>query len=247
MKTIFSIDRRKNQSVLDQITSSLKTYILSNTTAPGDRLPSVKDIAKEYDVDSKEIETYYNYLIEEGFVDKIDDNYHKATQSFIINEDDSKNISLSDWLSFVGLESSRETLSIEEVSQFKFKRIKEFECLDNYIKIENLIDFGGNKLAYMIAYVSTSVLPKNSLESFRNSSITQTLQKYTKDKLNVERYLSITEAPIETLKILNINKTTPVLSSYQYMSNDYHELILYSELFTNHETFFTFKKIPYNH
>lgn len=245
MNHIFSIDRRKNLSITEQINANLKTYILANSTPPGEKLPNAIDIANEYNINAKDIESYYETLIQEGFVESKDKEYFKSTRLYILDRDDEKNISLSEWLSFAGLESERKTLSIEEGPLLKYKRIQDFEILDNYLKIINLIDFGQNKQAYMIVYVATSILPKNAHALFKDTSITQKLKEFTKDKLKVDRFLSINEAPAEALKTLNINKNTAVLTSYQFMSNDYNELILYSELYTNHESFFTFKKIPY--
>lgn len=244
MNQIFFIDRRKNLSIDQQIYASLKNYVLDISTAPGTVLPNPKDIAKEFELDVKLIESFYQTLMDDLYIEKVNNDYLKATNSnSLFNQlfevDFPKHLSLKE------MEKGRTTLSMEIVDHVNFKKVREFEVTDSYLKICNLVDFGNSRKAYLEVYVSTTAFPKDKMEAFSNTSIIHTLKEFYTEPVVNERYTSVKRCKNEIYERLEVALDTPLISTLQFMINNYNEVITYSEMHTNHEFFFSFKKLPY--
>lgn len=245
MKKILKLDHRKKQSIEAQIYQGLKMYINSTVFLSHDPLPSVDALSLLYKLDAGLFEKAYTQLVNEGYLEKKEQFYHKPEKPSNIFALNQKFYSLTDLAKLLNLESEIETLSQEWVDCVSMIPLDFTLKQGKYLRILRMNTFNQKHKAFITFNIHESFFKNVEKKGFNNESYYDVLKQFYKPDYLSYRYESIVEAKDEAMLRLNLPKKTPILKSYQVVFDEDHQVIAYLELFSAYEIFFTFQRIAY--
>lgn len=81
MRVLISINYRDPRPIYEQIRDELRKLILTGILAPGEKLPSVRELAQELAINPNTIQRAYRELEQEGYIDSVPGKGNFAAQA----------------------------------------------------------------------------------------------------------------------------------------------------------------------
>lgn len=245
MKSFFTLDRRKKMSLEEQVLHGIRNYVVSNKLLPESNLPTLEALSLMLKVESKLIEKSLDTLVVEGHLEKRDEDYVKVQKVINIFDSNHNYYSLTQLAKDLNLNSKIETLSKEWIDKPKEVQLDYSFKEGKFLRIHRINTFNDQHKALVIFNVHESLLSNASENDFKERSYYEVLKDQFKENYQSHRYESIVEAKGEVLQYLDLPKQSAILKSYQVVLDENSEMIVYLELYTAYEIFFTFQKFTY--
>ena len=157
MTNVFTlaIDRRRNDSVVDQIRQDIKERMLDKTLIRNDVLPEPHALAQANNVDTQDVLKAYQALLDEGYVFLVNGHYEIARVT--IEEKSITTIqSLSEMLKNEGFTPSTTLLSLSEIDALVEPKLKPFyDSTHRVLALHHVYAGNERPLLYVETYIST--------------------------------------------------------------------------------------------
>ena len=245
MKSFITLDRRKKMSLEEQVLHGIRNYVVSNKLLPESNLPTLEALSLMLKVEPSLIMKSLDTLVLEGHLEKRDVDYVKIQKVINILDSNHNYYSLTQLAKALNLNSKIETLSKEWIDKPKEVQLDYSFKEGKFLRIHRMNTFNDQHKALVIFNVHESLLSNASENDFKERSYYEVLKDQFKENYQSHRYESIVEAKGEVLQYLDLHEQSAILKSYQVVLDENSEMIVYLELYTAYEIFFTFQKFTY--
>lgn len=245
MKNTLRIDRRKKMDLNEQVFHAIKSYVSSNTLLPDSILPTVDELSLFLDVEAYPITQSLEILTKDGLLEKRGQDYYKIQKLVNILDENTQFYSLTQLAKILNLESSIETLDKSYVDSIGPLPLDYCAKDGRFLKIQRINTFNGKHKAWIVFNLHESFLTQLKLELFKDQSYYEVIKSLYKPEYVTHRLESIIEAKGEALKRLSLPKQSALLKSYQLVLDEFNEVVIYLEMYTAYEIFYTFQKLIY--
>lgn len=155
-----AIDRRRNESVMDQIRQAIKERMLDKTFIQNDYLPDTHELALANQLDEHEVIKAYQLLIKEGYIIK-EAKGHKVARFNIEEKAINSLQSVTEMLKNEGFTPSTNVLEKAQVDLHHHPELKEFyDSTHPLLYIKTLYCGDERPLLYLETYVSLKDYPQ---------------------------------------------------------------------------------------
>mgnify|MGYP001037213205 CR=1 FL=1 len=216
-----AIDRRRNDSVVDQVRQDIKERMLDKTLIHNDLLPEPHALAKANNVETQEVLKAYQSLLDEGFVNQKNGHYEIARVT--IEEKSITSIqSLSEMLKSEGFTPSAVRLSLHEIHPEDEPMLKPFyDSTHRLLALHHVYAGDERPLLYVETYISTKDY------DITYDQAKESVHHYVLPKLAyVKRRIDVVKVTPEIAKALNLELSDAVFR-VQNVSYTKHHHVLY--------------------
>lgn len=234
------IDKRRNQSIREQLKQALYSVIMVQTLPDGYIMPSAKDLAKSLDVDKDDIQFAYDVLLDEKFLTLESKGYSIRQNILPVNHGVSLK-ALIDGISNIGL-----TPTIQDIEQsiIPIKDIKKlghrFDDDDTLIRFSRLYLGNEHKIAHLENYLSVKYFPGMENVNYTNFQIYPYIFEKYPGTYDVKRQFTIESMNKDIALCLDQTEGSPAIHIVSQIFNEKGSQVEYSNIWVCAH-FFKFK------
>lgn len=224
-----AIDRRRNDSVVDQIKQNIKERMLDKTFVQDEILPEPPLLANVNQLAEEDILTAYQALVKEGYLKEKNDGYHVAR--FNIEERSILSIqSVREMLQNEGFEPRSEQLEVAIVDSYHHPILKEHYDLSHALLYLKHVYYGDDRpLLYLESYISTKDFPNLTLEKAKESIY----NFIKKDIVKAKRSIDVVKATPDIAKALKLESTDALMRVLNLYYDGYGKLLNLSFIYAS--------------
>jgi DNA-binding GntR family transcriptional regulator len=234
------IDKRRNQSIQEQLKHELYSVIMVRTLPDDYVMPSVKDLAKVLDVHSEDVQYAYDALVTEKFLILGSKGYSIRQSILPVNHGISLK-ALIDGITNIGLTPIIQDIeqNIVELSDLK-KVDHRFDEDDKLVKFSRLYLGNEHKIAFLDNSLSIKYFPGMENINFTNFQIYPYIFEKYPDSYDIKRQFTIESINKDIASILDLAEGSPAIHIISQIYNEKGSQVEYSNIWVSAH-FFKFK------
>lgn len=234
------IDKRRNQSIREQLKQALYSVIMVRTLPDEYVMPSAKDLAKSLDVEKEDVQFAYDVLLEEKFLSLEPKGYTIRQNILPVNHGVSLK-ALIEGISNIGLTPSIQDIEQGLLSIKDLKKIEHrFDDEDKLVRFSRLYLGNEHKIAYLENFLSIKQFPGMEDVNYTNFQIYPYIfDKYPGD-YTVKRQFTIESMNKEVAHVLGQTEGSPAIHIISQIYNETGSQVEYSNIWVCAH-FFKFK------
>ena len=225
-----SIDKRRNQSIQEQLKQALYSVIMVRTLPEDYVMPSIKDMAKSLDVSIEDVQYAYDVLVKEKFL-VLEPKGYQVRQSILPVNHGISLKALIDGISNIGLTPNIQDIDQGIVKLKDFKKIDHrFDEDDKLVKFSRLYLGNDHKISYLDNYLSTKHFPGMEDLNYTNFQIYPYIFEKYPGNYAIKRHFTIESMNKEVANILDQAEGSPAIHIISQIYNEAGSQVEYSNI-----------------
>lgn len=205
------IDKRRNQSIQEQLKQALYSVIMVRTLPENYQMPSISGLAVNLDVQEDDVKYAYDALVSEQFLIKTQDDYVIRQNILPVNQGASLN-AMIEGITNIGLTPSMLNLDQKVMSLKELKKVEhKFDSDDHLINFTRLYLGNDHKIAYLDNYLSVKYFPGMETLDYRNFKIYPHIFEKYPGHYDIKRQFTIETMSKEVANLLDQTEGNPAI------------------------------------
>lgn len=231
------IDKRRNQSIQDQLKHELYSVIMVRTLPEDYVMPSIKDLAKSLDVRIEDVQYAYDSLVEEKFL-IIEPKGYLIRQSILPVNHGISLKALIDGIVNIGLTPFIQDIDQNIVELKELKKIDHrFDADDKLVRFSRLYLGNEHKIAYLDNALSIKYFPGMEEINYKNFQIYPYIFENYPGTYDIKRQFTIESMNKEIANILDQAEGSPAIHIISQIFNEKGSQVEYSNIWVSSHFF----------
>ena len=233
IEKFIQLDKRRNQSIREQLKQALYSVIMVRNLPDDYVMPDVKDLAKRLDVNKEDVQFAYDALVKEKFLNLDTKGYLIRQNILPVNHGISLK-ALIDGITSIGL-----TPIIQDLEQniLKLKDLKKaehhFDEDDTLVMFTRLYFGNEHRIAYLENYLSINHFPGMENVNYTNFQIYPYIFEKYPGTYDIKRQFTIESMNKEIAKLLGLAEGSPAIHIISQIHNEEGSQVEYSTIWVS--------------
>ena len=231
------IDKRRNQSIQDQLKLELYSVIMVRTLPEDYVMPSIKDLAKSLYVRQEDVQYAYDSLVEEKFL-ILEPKGYRIRQSILPVNHGISLKALIEGIVSIGLTPIIQDIDQNIVELKELKKIDHrFDEDDKLVKFSRLYLGNEHKIAYLDNSLSIKYFPGMEAINYTNFQIYPYIFEHYPGTYDIKRQFTIESMSKEIAYILDQVEGCPAIHILSQIYNDKGSQVEHSNIWVSSHFF----------
>ena len=224
------IDKRRNQSIQEQLKQALYSVIMVRTLPEKYQMPSIHELSVSLDVQEDDVKYAYDALTSEQFLIKKEDVYVIRQNILPVNQGASLN-AMIEGITNIGLTPSILNLDQKAMSLKELKKVEHrFDSDDRLINFTRLYLGNEHKIAYLDNYLSVKYFPGMETLKYDNFKIYPHIFEKYPGNYDIKRQFTIESMSKEIASLLDQTEGSPAIHIVSQIYNQDGAQVEYSHI-----------------